>query len=212
MAKIAKITRSFINGLPVPGNERRTYWDSSTRGFGVIQYPSGEVSFVCKFRVGGRQRMKILGSYSLITPENAIRAFAEFKLEALKGIDKVEIIKAVAARKAAIITVSELCDRWLHDKMGVKRSSSLAEDRRKIEQRIKPRFGALRITELSHDSVAHLHREMIETPVEANRTIVLIKSMFNQWCARTIVPENPAAGRAPSEVSCKDCCSHRSIP
>lgn len=193
-----KITRTFLNRL-LSGQERpnrkKFYWEQGS-GFGVVHHPTNIITFVTQFRVGSgrgaRDRRKTLGSYPAMVPEEARRLHAEFKADAIKGVDAIGEIKAKSQR-AEIETIADLCDHWIDVKKHQKKSTSLAEDQRKISRIFKPRWGKKKITDLTMGDIYKLKNEMSSTPVEFNRTLVLLKSMYNMKSVKKLVHENPAA-------------------
>jgi hypothetical protein len=53
------------------GNERFVVWDEDPPGFGVRVYPSGRKAFVLSYRVGGRKRLLTVGTYGVLTLDQA---------------------------------------------------------------------------------------------------------------------------------------------
>lgn len=193
-----KITKTFLNQLlasPDRPNQKRFYWEPGS-GFGVVHHPSGTISFVTQFRVGSgreaRDRRKTLGSYPAMIPDEARRLHAGFKADAVKGVDTVGEIKAKAQRPD-IETIADLCDHWIDVKKHEKKSTSLAEDQRKIDRIFKAKWAKKKIGDLTEGDLYKLKNEMASTPVEFNRTLVLLKSMYNRKAVKRLVAENPAA-------------------
>ena len=174
-----KITTSSLKNLAPPGNQRRTFWDDDIPGFGITQHPGGKISYVAKYRIGSganaKQTMKTLGRYPTLTPEQARKQFTEFRANASLGVDLAQTIRA-EKKKAA--TVNDLCDTYVAGHMTRKRPSSQYEDQRKIDKRIRPIFGTMRIDEVAHKDIVKFHSSMQDIPIEANRTIALLSKMF----------------------------------
>jgi site-specific recombinase XerD len=65
------------------------------------------------------------------------------------------------------------------------------------EKIILPRFGKMKVAQITHDDVDALHRDITEirgTPVRANRTVEVLRKAFNlaiRWKWRD---DNPASG------------------
>ena len=81
-----KLTKRVIDRLRYQGqdNERYIVWDTVLPAFGVRVYPSGRKAFVLFYRAGGRQRLLSLGSYGVLTLEQA-RAQARQRLGEVIG-------------------------------------------------------------------------------------------------------------------------------
>src|SRR3989442_13254950 len=87
-----KLTKRVIDRLLYQGqdNERCIVWDTVLPAFGVRVYPSGRKAFVLFYRAGGRQRLFSLGSYGVLTLEQA-RTQARQRLgEVIGGEDPME--------------------------------------------------------------------------------------------------------------------------
>ena len=54
-----RITKRAVDALPA--GERR--WDGEVKGFGVQRTKNGKVSYVLKYRAGGRQRWYTIGKH-----------------------------------------------------------------------------------------------------------------------------------------------------
>jgi integrase len=97
------------------------------------------------------------------------------------------------------LTVAELCERYLEEHARVhKRSRSVEEDERNIRNHLKPLLGLRRVGEVTRADVEHAIRAVREGktardektrrhgrrivrggPVAANRTLALLRTMFN---------------------------------
>jgi len=150
--------RSFNHWLK-PGG---IVWDPSLPGFGARRQRSKAVSYVLFYRTGeGRQRWYTIGRHGAPwTPESA-RDEAQRLLGSVANNADPAADKR-AARNAQ--TVSELCDLYLADaeagrlvtrRRTMKKPSTLATDRGRIERHIKPLLG--------RRAVASVTREDIET-------------------------------------------------
>ena len=188
------ITKTFLNALTTPTGRRQYIWDQQMPGFGIVQIPNGHISFVARYRVGSgrgaQQRTKILGKYPAVTPDQARRLASEFKADAIRGVDK-----AAELARPRTDTVAELCERYIAEHGLKKRLSSLAEDQRRIDRIIVPRFGAKRVDIISSEDISALHASMSKTPFEANRILALLSKIFslavNIWKLR---PDHPVKG------------------
>jgi integrase len=191
-----RITKRMVDALQPNGTEF-TAWDDSVSGFGVRVRPTGAKSYVVIYRAGtGRGapvRRYTIAAVGKITPDRA-RARAKIILgEVAHGHDP-------AHRKAAernMSTVAELANRFMADHVRAKRKPGTAEFYRDILDRIvKPAVGTTKTDKLTKLQVGRLHSSLAETPVQANRVLAVIGSMYAFAARAGIVPEgtNPARG------------------
>lgn len=186
-----KLTKTRIDKLqPEPGREVFV-WCTDPRRFGVRVSPKGRKTFLIQYAADGRTRRYAIGQYGQLTVDQARKRAKELFAEIARGGDPSRERKA---RRAAE-TVSELADRYLEEHARVhKKSSSVRSDESNIENHVKPRLGALRVTELTRQDLANFHRSMRKTPTAANRCLALIGKMLA--CAQLwgIREDNPARG------------------
>ena len=137
-----------------------TVWDASLSGFGARRQKSDAVSYVLYYRTNeGRQRWYTIGRHGAPwTPETAReeakRLLGDVAHKADPAADKR------AARNAQ--TVSELCDLYLADaeagrlvtrRRSLKKASTLATDRGRIERHIKPLIGRRAVASVTRGDV-----------------------------------------------------------
>ncbi|MCZ6772776.1 MAG: tyrosine-type recombinase/integrase, partial [Proteobacteria bacterium] len=171
-----KLTQAFVSRL-APSDRDVFRWDSELPGFGVRVKPSGVRSFLVQYRnAGGRSKRLTVGRHGVLTPEEARREARLVLAAVAKGEDPAA--SRVARRDAA--TVAELCERYLREHAEPhKKPSSVAEDTRLLEARIKPRLGRVKVIAVTRADVAALHHALRSKPFEANRTLALLSKMFN---------------------------------
>lgn len=185
------LTKTFIASL-APSAQAEIYWDREVRGLGVRVMPSGTKSFVMKYRLGkgraGPQRFPTLGKVGEITLDQARDTARKWKALAREGVDPNRERHA----EATAPTFKDLCDEYLKRHAARKRSGS--EDRRKIEKRLRPKLGHLRVKDVRFEDIEAIHRNMSGSPIEANRVVALLSKMFNlaiRWGWRD---DNPTSG------------------
>jgi integrase len=173
-----KLTEKIIAGLTAnPTGRDFLAWDDALPCFGIRIKPSGHKSYVIQYRTAaGASRRHTIGASAVLRLEQA-RARARRLLVAVS--DGADPARARAdARKAE--TVSQLCDRYLIDHAEQhKKPSSARSDRRLIAANIKPRLGTMKLAAITSADVSRLHHNKRTTPYEANRTLALLRKMFN---------------------------------
>lgn len=190
---MAKITKRSVDALKSTPSRHTLLWDAELRGFGVRCLPSGLKVYVLKYRThGGRQRWVTLGQHGALTAEQARSIAARLKVTVSAGGDP----SAERQRKRAEDTVATVADRYLVEHVAThNKTSTAAEVRRIVKNRIKPDLGNARITELSRAEIKAWHQKMSATPYEANRALAYLSKMLSlaatEWELRA---DNPALG------------------
>jgi integrase len=168
-------------------------WDDELPGFGVRCRPSGGKVYFLKYRThGGRQRWLTLGRHGPLTPEQA-RAKALHEKAAIGDGDDPS---GQRQRKRREDSIAAVADRYLVEHVQAHNKPSTAtEVRRIVETRIKPKLGAIKVTDLTRSDIKAWHHAMSATPFEANRALAYCSRMMSlaatEWELRE---DNPCAG------------------
>jgi hypothetical protein len=128
-----------------------------------------------------------------LTPEEA-RAAAKKKLaEVGQGGNPA----ADKRRERGALPLFDVIDTFLRDHVEAKRKPSTAAWMRDtLERIVKPAFGARKLDKVTRQDVARLHSSMGDRPVQANRMLAILGSLYS-WAGRAgYVPEgyNPCRG------------------
>jgi integrase len=180
-----KLTKRSVEEIQPPEIGERIVWDEDLTGFGVRVSSRGcRTYFICRRTKAGRQIKMKIGVHG--KPLTAETACEKAKVELGKidtGGDPAEEKrqdKAAEAKRLAIPTVAQLCDRYLRDWAEIhKRPISIRDDRAMIEKIIKPKLGAKRVPDVEREDIASLHRSLKPTPFRANRVLVVLSKMFS---------------------------------
>ena len=187
------LTKRTIDKTTYSGesNARHVLWDDEVPGFGLRIFPSGRKAFVLSYRTAGRKRMMTLGTYGVLTLDQArTHARAELAKVETQGADPL----ADRERERRGETMADLCAAYMDRHGNAKKTA--AEDQRRINKHILPRWRALKAKALTGGDVAKLHSRIGKAhPYEANRTLALLSKMFELARRWGFVPEghpNPA--------------------
>jgi integrase len=214
MTKLTKRTVDAIRAAPGRDVFAWDTGDGAIKGFGVRMKPSGVAAYLVQYRNReGRTRRLVLGRVGTLTPDQA-RTLAGDKLrEAAQGGDPS------AERKAArnAMTVAELCDWYLAEAeasriVGKKhrpiKASTLAMDRSRIEQHVKPLIGRRAVAGLALKDIEDMQASIAKgktakaRPAKgrtgqtsggrgvAARTVGMLAAIM----AHARIPNNPARG------------------
>jgi integrase len=178
------------------------------RGFGVRVSPTGNKSFIFLYRMPGEvtKRRLSLGTYPTMSLAEAHRRHAEAREMVTKGIDPGA--KAVAEKKeerqAPLVTalIEEYLEKWAKP-----RKRSWKTDKRILEKDVLPAWGKRKARDITRRDVIRLLDHIVDrgAPIGANRTLAVIRKMFNFAVSRDIVPASPcAATQAPAPENRRD--------
>jgi integrase len=172
-----KLTKSVVDRVKSETGQL-FLWDDDLPGFGMRVLPSGRRSFIVQYRtLDGRQRRRVLGTFPVMTVDQARRLARQWLVNAQRGEDPAEAIDK--SRRAA--TVADLCRRYLdHHAQHHLKPKTANEDRRLIERLIVPALGNRKAVTVSHHDVDQLHRNLKAAPYQANRAVGLLSTIYNQ--------------------------------
>lgn len=153
-----KLTKRTVDNFK-PGADA-FLWDSEVRGFGVRAKPSGEKSFVLKYRIGSRSRRyticKVGSPYTV--PEARAKA-ADLLRDVKDGNDPAE----TKAKRRDAMTVAELGDLYLEEGPAAKpnkKGSSWSNDRSMVLRHIVPLLGCRTAGDLTKADVVRFQADV----------------------------------------------------
>jgi integrase len=206
-----RITKRIVDAAEVQG-ARYQIWDAELIGFGLRVEASGRKSFIIRYRAegGGRnapQRLVTIGAYGVMTPDQARTEAKKLLGAAATGADP----GAERRSKRQDLTVAELCDLYLREGCPTKKASTLATDRGRIKNHIKPLIGTKRISSVTRGDVQWVMRQVAEGRTKADvktrprgrsivdggkgtatRTIGLLGGIFTFAIREGMLEDNPA--------------------
>jgi integrase len=141
-----RITKATVDKL----QSGQTIWDADIPGFGVRANKSSK-TFVLKTTVAQRQKWIRLGQYGApLTVEQARKR----ALLALARIAEGKDPLPQNSQRSGVITINDLCDRYLTDHATPhKKQSSLRTDRKNIENHVKPLLGLKVVTAVTQEDI-----------------------------------------------------------
>src|ERR1035437_4386718 len=135
-----KLTKSKVEGFPIPVKGQALHWDDELRGFGVRVTPSGARSYIVQGRVSGsaKSRRVTLGAHGRLTCDEA-RKKAKAALVALDdGIDpQVEKKRA----EALDVTLRDVADVYCRERRTSKGGELTATTKADILKHVTKSFG-----------------------------------------------------------------------
>jgi integrase len=184
------------------------YFDATLRGFGLrVSYGGRKTWFVMYRRESdGKNRRKKIGPYPAMPLVDAKERAGEALNAAAKGGDPAKDRKS---RRLAE-TVKELCDRFIQEyAIGDggevnPRKRSWFKDKARLDNYVIPEIGSYKAVDVTRSEIRALIKSIKSkgvkgkpAPVASNRTLEVVRKMFNWAIEEEIVPgleTNPAVG------------------
>jgi integrase len=193
-----KLTKRAVDQLEPKAGDYFV-WDTDPKGFGVRVWPTGFKTWIVAYRPGaaGRNTQKrrlTLGSTATLTPDEARRAAREQLAGVRLGSDPAGQRRA----DRAIPTLSQLIDAYMSDEVKPKRAKGTsALYGIYFDKHVKGELGSRKATEITHNDVARLHREIgSDRKPTANRVVKALSGVFGYGSKHGKTPAglNPTKG------------------
>jgi integrase len=138
-----------------------------------------------------RWHMYTLGSYPAVTLARARQQTIALKHQVLEGIDPVD----ARYRDKTVFTFQALCETYLTRHAKAKKRS-WAEDERMLRRDVYPALGLARAEQVTRSDIVRLLDRITDrgAPVQANRTLALLRKLFNFAVAEGYLTNSPALG------------------
>ena len=146
------------------------------------------------YRFAGKARRMTLGTYSAVSLASAHVKHANAKELLAKGADPgaLHVEKRQAERQAE--TVTDIAEEYL-EKWARPRKRSAGEDERILRKDVLPVWGKRKAKDIRRRDVILLLDTIVErgAPIAANRTLGVIRRMFNFAISRDLLNTTPVA-------------------
>lgn len=163
---MAKITRAAIENLK-PRGAFAYLWDSTMPGFGVRITATSVKSFVLRYRINGRQRIKTLGRVDVLELSEA-QAIARQRLAALyTGADPF-------TQRGEIETLRDLAQAFQRERKDEIKPKTWAGYESLWHAHILPCLGTRTVKGLIDEDTSTLRRRLKKKPATFNRCVDLI--------------------------------------
>ena len=158
---------------------------------------NGEVSFIYRYTIQGRRRVMTLGSYPKMTIKIAGVRYADAARQVEMGVDPMATREE--ARDETNPIIADFADRYLKHYIKPKLKASTGKEyERLINKYILPKWKKRKIKDIKRVNIVALVEKMaVKTPIQANRTLAVIKGMFSYAVRVGVLEHSPATGVSP---------------
>jgi integrase len=198
-----KFTDRKIKNLK-PGKDRYEVWEGN--GLGIRVAPSGRKSWIFIYRFEGKARRMTIGVYPTTSVAEAHKAHGKALVDLDHDIDPGAKIVSERKQDRDASIVKDLMDEYL-DKWAKPRKRTWQEDERMLEKDVIPAWGRRKAKNITRRDAIRLIDGIVEkgSPIVANRTLEIIRKMFNFAVEQDIIETSPCVGvRAPGKETQRD--------
>jgi integrase len=194
------LTDRTIKALRPPAEGRVDVWDDTVSGFGLRVSSTGRKTWVLMYRRNGVLRRYTLGIYPTLGLADAREKARDALRDVAHGGDPAT--EKIAERRAE--TFADLAHEYVERHAKKKRSGGREDIRilygsphkkktgKRPHEPLVKRWGAMKVKDISRRDVRNLLEEIADrAPIMANRTLALIRKMFNFGIERDWVEANP---------------------
>lgn len=184
---MCKIKKTDIDRLHCPDGKGFEYlWDSTLPGFGVRCTARGIKSFVVRYRIGKKQRIKTLGRVNILDLSEARTKARDIIGNSFSGED------AFITSGGPVQTVNDLARSFQTQRRAELKPKTL-KSYDSLWKHIKKAIGKDDVHSLDDASIARLKKNLEKTPMTFNRCLSLLLCSF-KW--QGLLTENHALKRA----------------
>ena len=205
MPKI-KLTKRIIDELQ-PMEKDQFYWDTGITGLAVKVTPKGKKTFLVQYRPGGRgtpTRKMYIGPYGEVTLHKAKTEAKRILGLRAEGRDPA-LEKQQAKRRAVSNKFEAIAKDFLAKHASQNRT--VIETTRIIDKYVLPSWKTRSLHDLSRPDVIDLLDVIVDrgAPVMANRTLAVLRKLFNWSISRGLITSSPCNGiEAPHKEKSRD--------
>ena len=189
-----------------PSEKRRIVWANGLKGLGIRITPAGTKSFVFKYDIDGQDRWLTFGQYPKVKLAAALKKYGEALEKVEAGEDPAAQNVAANRLKRNAVTVRELAEEYI-EKYAKPHKRSWEEDERILQRDVTSRWSARKASTITRREIIDLLDEIVArgAPVQANRTLAVVRRMFNFAIDRDLLSVTPCQRvKPPSPENAKD--------
>jgi integrase len=180
MASKVHLTKRLVDNLEARGSNYFV-WDDEVAGFALRVTVGGVKSFVVDYTTAaGHRHRQTFGRYGVLTLDQA-RTEAKKLLGAVAhGADPLNEKQAARSED----TVRGFAAEYLAHVKSYKKPASIRADTHALEEMIMPKLGSRKLSAVTREDVARLHRSHEAHPYQANRMLATFGHLYTtaaQW-------------------------------
>ena len=186
-----KFTARGIDAIKPPSAGQVDYWDANLAGFILRVTYAGRKTWGVIYRHDGRKRRLTLGTHPSLSLADAREKANDALRDVAHGKDPAA--EKSAERKAE--TFGEVAAEYI-EKHAKQKKRSWRRDELALERDLLPYWRHRRASSIVRKEVVRLLDGIVErgAPVQANRTLEIVRKIYNWAISRDIVEHNPCLG------------------
>ncbi len=194
-------TNRWIDAVKLPEKGQMDYFDERTTGLGLRLSSAGRKSWFVMYRHAGRLRRYTIGTYPALGLADAREKAKELLHEAAKSNDPAT--QKQVSRGAP--TFGEIASQYI-ELYAKANPRSWKEDQRILDYDLLPKWKTVKAHEIKRRDIINLLDTIVQrAPIQANRTLALLRKLFNWAISRDLIEANPCtAVKMPAKENRKD--------
>jgi integrase len=200
-----RFTDSKIKSIK-PSDSRKIVWEGGGTCLGIRVSPSGRKSFIFMYRFEGKARMMTVGKYPELPLASARIRVAKARKKITEGIDPGSVMVQTKAADRSAPTIKNLAEEYI-EKWAKPRKRSWKEDERILFKDVISAWGRRKAKDITRRDVVVLLDSIADrgAKIQANRTLAVIRKMFNFALSRSILESSPCVAIvAPAKENRRD--------
>jgi integrase len=184
-----KMTVRSVEAIRLPAAGQIDYWDADNPGFGLRVSAGGRKAWVTMYRHSNVKRRLTLGTYPALG-----LAAARAKAAVVHHSVQYSNADPAAAKKAERVaeTFAELAHDYI-ERHAKRQKRSWRKDQLILEKDALPRFGRRKAKDITRRDIITMLDDIVArgAPIQANRTLEIVRKLFNWAVGRDLLPANP---------------------
>ncbi|KCZ48505.1 hypothetical protein HY17_16785 [Hyphomonas sp. CY54-11-8] len=173
---VAKLTKTVVENAK-PKSTTYELRDTEVKGFLLKVTPNGAKTYYLAYTTLRRKRRKPKIGDAIVFKVQEARDIARSWLQEVRAGEDPSA-KRQDIRQS--LSVADLCERFIRDHSELFNKPSTTKGyRQQIAQRVLPNLGAKAVTEVSRSDIIKFMKDNAYAPTQANRTLAMLKKMFN---------------------------------
>ncbi len=190
----------------LPRADRYDVRDEGNQGFALRVFPSGQKSWLFIYHYQGRKRRMTLGSYPSLSLADARKAYRAAKKRLDDGADPASEARLAKANECRAPTMRMLVEEYI-ERWAKPNKRSWREDERILNKDVLPTWKWRKAKDITRRDITALLNAVIDrgAGIRANRTLAVVRKMFNFGVQRGLLDHTPFLGiAAPAQENRRD--------